>query len=212
MTMTGRRYKDMVAGVDEVGRGCLAGAVFAAAVILPDGDSVTGLRDSKRLSARKREKLATAIRARSVDWAIGQASVQEIDRLNILRATLLAMERAVRALRIQPDQVLIDGVHCPDIEIPTRSIIGGDACEPTIMAASILAKVTRDSVMMHLETEFPGFAFAKNKGYGTAAHIEALKMHGPTIHHRMTFAPCSRLALDKNQDAGLPNHRSGVNE
>lgn len=203
MTMTDRRYRYMIAGVDEVGRGCLAGAVYAAAVILPDTHPVTGLRDSKRLSARKREKLATTIRTCSVDWAIGQASVQEIDRLNILRATLLAMERAVHALRIQPDLVLIDGIHCPDIEIPTRSIVGGDACEPAIMAASILAKVIRDSVMTHLDPEFPGFAFAKNKGYGTAAHLEALKMLGPTIHHRMTFAPCSRLTLERNQDIGF---------
>lgn len=197
-----------IAGVDEVGRGCLAGAVYAAAVVLPDGHSIPGLRDSKQLSAGRREKLAEIIRACAVGWSVGQASVQEIDALNILQATLLAMARAVRALPIRPDQVLIDGSHCPDIDIPTRSIIGGDGREPTIMAASILAKVTRDSAMTHLDAQFPGYAFAKNKGYGTAAHLHALKILGPTIHHRMSFSPCSRLTLETKPGATSKNSRS----
>lgn len=192
---------DVVAGVDEVGRGCLAGAVYAAAVVLPDRHHILGLRDSKQLSARKRERLATIIRLRAIAWAVGCASVEEIDALNILQATLLAMRRAVRALRIRPDQVLVDGNQCPGIDIPTQSIVGGDAREPVIMAASIVAKVARDSAMTRLDAQFPGYGFAKNKGYGTAGHLDALSRLGPTIHHRMSFAPCARVSANSNRGA-----------
>lgn len=202
--MIDTRPNGVVAGVDEVGRGCLAGAVFAAAVILPENHLIDGLRDSKRISARRREQLATTIQTCAIGWAIGSASVREIDELNILQATLLAMKRAIEALPLRPDQVLIDGDRCPEIDIPAQTIIGGDAREPVIMAASIVAKVIRDSAMMRLDTSFQGYEFARNKGYGTAAHLEALRILGPTSQHRMSFAPCAqaRLALKRRVALG----------
>lgn len=201
--MIGTRSNGVAAGVDEVGRGCLAGAVYAAAVILPQNHRVDGLRDSKRISARKREQLAAAIQTCAIGWAIGFASVSEIDELNILQATLLAMKRAIAALPVRPDQVLVDGNRCPEIDIPARAIIGGDAREPAIMAASIIAKVIRDSAMLRLDPLFRGYGFARNKGYGTAAHLEALRILGPTTQHRMSFAPCAQARFNPIRSVAL---------
>lgn len=201
--MTDTHPNGFVAGVDEVGRGCLAGAVYAAAVILPENHRINGLCDSKRISARKREQLATTIQTRAIGWAIGLASVREIDDLNILQATMLAMKRAVEALPVRPDRVLIDGDRCPEIDMPAQTIIGGDTREPVIMAASIIAKVIRDSAMMRLDTLFRGYGFARNKGYGTAAHLEALQVLGPTAQHRMSFAPCTQARVGPKRRAAL---------
>lgn len=181
----------MIAGVDEAGRGPLAGPVVAAAVILcPEG--IAGLDDSKKLSAAQRERLATAIR-RHCHVGVGLASVEEIDRLNILWATMLAMERAVAALGVHPREILVDGNRCPEWSWSSRAIIGGDAIEPCISAASIIAKVTRDAMMIALDAEHPGYGWAANKGYGAAAHLDALSRLGPTIHHRRSFAPVVRV-------------------
>lgn len=185
----------MIAGVDEAGRGPLAGPVVAAAVILcPDG--IAGLDDSKKLSAAQRERLAGAIR-RQCRVGVGIASVEEIDRLNILWATMLAMERAVAALGIPPGEVLVDGNRCPKWLWPSRAIVGGDASEPCISAASIIAKVTRDAMMVTLDAEYPGYGWASNKGYGAAAHLAALAQLGPTPHHRHSFEPVRRAAAER---------------
>ena len=183
----------LLAGVDEVGRGCLAGPVCAAAVILDPARPIDGLADSKTLSPARRNLLARQIRERALGFALGSASVAEIDRLNILNATLLAMRRAVERLTPTPAQVLVDGNHLPDLSIPARACIGGDRTVPGIAAASILAKVCRDRLMNWLDIQYPGFDFAKHKGYGTAAHVAALGQLGITNHHRRTFAPVRRL-------------------
>jgi ribonuclease HII len=183
----------MNCGVDEAGRGPLAGPVFAAAVILDPAQPIVGLADSKKLSARKRERLALEIRTKACAWAIAEASVEEIDRLNILQATLLAMKRAVSALAVSPLEVLIDGNRCPDLSLPTRAIIGGDATVPEISAASILAKTARDAEMLKLHRQFPQYGFDRHFGYGTAIHLAALRQHGPSICHRRTFAPVREL-------------------
>jgi ribonuclease HII len=186
----------IVAGVDEAGRGPLAGPVVAAAVILAPGDSIDGLADSKRLSARERERLAELIRARALAWAVGSAERVEIDSLNILRATLLAMRRALLALGMRPEHVCIDGTHAPplaDLGCTVETVIGGDARVPVISAASILAKTHRDALMRVLDARYPGYGFGRHKGYGTAAHLEALQRLGPTGEHRRSFAPVRAL-------------------
>lgn len=181
-------------GVDEAGRGPLAGPVVAAAVILPPGVSLPGLNDSKKLSPSRRERLAAEIRASALVWAIAEASASEIDEWNILRATLRAMARAVAALPLVPDEVLVDGNRAPTLEVPVRTIIGGDALEPAIMAASILAKTHRDARLVALDRRYPGYGFARHKGYGTAAHLAALACLGPCPEHRRSFAPLRAAA------------------
>lgn len=181
-----------VAGVDEVGRGPLAGDVVAAAVVLGD-QSIDGLTDSKALSPARRERLANQIRAQAKCWALGRASVEEIDRHNILEASLLAMRRAVDALPLIPVMVLVDGNRLPKWPYPSRPIVKGDLTEPCISAASILAKVQRDSEMEALDDRFPGYGFAAHKGYPTKAHIAALERLGVLPVHRKSFAPVKRL-------------------
>jgi ribonuclease HII len=177
----------MIAGVDEAGRGPLAGPVVAAAVVLcPDG--IAGLNDSKKLSAAQRERLAAIIRRRC-HVGVGMASVEEIDRLNILWATMLAMERAVAALGVDCREILVDGNRCPNWRWPSRAIIGGDATEPCIAAASIIAKTVRDAIMIDADRIHPGYGWASNKGYGAAVHLAALEKLGPTPLHRRSFAP-----------------------
>ena len=183
----------MIAGVDEAGRGPLAGPVVAAAVILCPG-GIEGLNDSKKLSAGRREKLFAAIMAQST-VGIGIASVEEIDRLNILWATMLAMERAVEGLNADVGEVLVDGNRCPTWRWRSRAIVGGDATEPCISAASIIAKVTRDALMVEADRAYPGYGWASNKGYGAAVHMDALRRLGPTPLHRRSFAPVARALL-----------------
>ncbi len=179
----------MICGVDEAGRGPLAGPVVAAAVILDPARPVAGLADSKKLSAARREKLAVEIRAHALAWHVAEATVAEIDELNILQATLLAMQRAVAGLAIAPAEVLIDGNRCPHLAIPARAIVGGDATVAAISAASILAKTVRDAGMLELHARYPAYGFDRHKGYGTAAHLAALARHGPCAVHRRSFAP-----------------------
>jgi ribonuclease HII len=179
----------MLAGVDEAGRGPLAGPVVAAAVILSPSRPIAGLNDSKRLSARQRERLYEAILLHAEAQALGIASVEEIDRLNILQANLLAMQRAVLALRVSPSEILVDGLHVPKVACRARALIGGDGLEPAIMAASILAKVARDRMMDRLHAEYPVYGFDRHRGYGTAVHLAALREHGPCPAHRMSFRP-----------------------
>ena len=181
------------AGVDEAGRGPLAGPVIAAAVILPDGHGLSGLADSKQLSEARREALATQIRDVAVAWAIGRAEVDEIDRLNILQASLLAMRRAVEGLTVRPRRALIDGNRCPELDCPAEAIVKGDATVPAISAASILAKVTRDQEMLSLDERYPQYQFARHKGYPTRLHLQALAEHGVSPVHRRTFGPVRRL-------------------
>lgn len=181
----------MIIGVDEAGRGPLAGPVVAGAVILCDG-GIIGLNDSKKLSESKRIKLESEIKSRC-RWAIGVASVEEIDAINILQATMLAMTRAVEGLGVEPREILVDGNRLPKWRYSARAIIGGDASEPAISAASIIAKQARDAMMVAAEARYPGYGFARHKGYGTAAHIEALKCLGPCPIHRRSFAPVAIL-------------------
>ena len=183
----------MICGVDEAGRGPLAGPVVAAAVILDPARPIVGLADSKKLSAGKREKLAVEIRAKALAWHVAEATVEEIDTLNILQATLLAMQRAVAGLALTPTEVLIDGNRCPRLDLPMRAIIGGDATVAEISAASILAKTVRDAGMRVLHAQFPQYDFARHMGYGTAAHLAALHTHGPCPWHRRSFAPVRAL-------------------
>jgi len=179
----------LVAGVDEAGRGPLAGPVVAAAVILDDLRPIKGLNDSKKLTAKQREKLFDEIRAKALCCSIAQASVEEIDELNILQATLLAMRRAVEGLRLKPAKVLVDGNRLPTLDVLAEAIVGGDALVPSISAASILAKVTRDRWCAELDAQYPQYGFAGHKGYGTAEHLAALKAHGACPQHRKTFRP-----------------------
>jgi len=185
-----------LAGVDEAGRGPLAGPVVAAAVILPPEWELQGLTDSKKLSQKQREILFDRIHAQAVAVSVGQASVTEIDSLNILHATMLAMQRAVAGLQVVPDEVLIDGNRCPDLHCPARAIIGGDLTEPLISAASIIAKVTRDREMAVLDARYPGYGFLQHKGYGTRSHIMALKKMGPCEIHRRSYAPVAAFFSD----------------
>ncbi len=187
----------IVAGVDEAGRGPLAGPVVAAAVVLSTAYSIDGLADSKTLSALRREALAVQIRAQAAGWALGMASVEEIDRLNILQATLLAMQRAVQGLAMTPDLVLVDGNRAPRLSCPVRTVVRGDALVKSISAASILAKVARDAILQNLDGEYPGYGFAIHKGYPTAAHRRALEALGPSPVHRRSFGPVRRLLENK---------------
>lgn len=183
-----------VAGVDEAGRGPLAGPVFAACVILDPARPIAGLADSKALSAARREALAVEIRSKALAWGVALASVEEIDRDNILNATMLAMQRAVAALSVPPDEVLVDGNRCPAFAAPARAVVRGDATVPAISAASILAKTARDALLVELDAEFPGYGFRRHKGYPTADHVAALRRLGPTPHHRHSFAPVREAA------------------
>lgn len=185
-----RRY---IAGVDEVGRGPLAGPVVAAAVILDPNRPIEGLDDSKRLSEDRRRLLAALIEERAVAWALGRAEVAEIDRLNILQATLLAMRRAVEALPVAADHARVDGNRCPDLSCSVEAVIGGDRSVAEISAASILAKVARDREMIELDLRYPGYGFARHKGYPTRFHVEALALLGVSEIHRRSFGPVKRL-------------------
>ncbi|WP_367068174.1 ribonuclease HII [Oryzisolibacter sp. LB2S] len=182
----------LVAGVDEAGRGPLAGPVVAAAVILDDMQPIAGLADSKALTAARRERLFDEIRAKALCCSIAEASVEEIDRLNILQATLLAMRRAVQGLRLKPQLALVDGNRLPQLDMPAEAIVKGDARVAAISAASILAKVTRDRWCAELHAQYPEYGFAGHKGYGTAEHLAALQRHGPCPQHRRSFAPVTR--------------------
>ena len=179
----------LIAGIDEAGRGPLAGPVVAAAVILDPAQPIAGLADSKILSATRREQLAVEIRATALAWALGRAEAAEIDQINILQATLLAMQRAVANLSIAPDHALVDGNRCPALACSCQAIIKGDATEPAISAASILAKTARDAELRQLDARYPQYGFARHKGYPTAAHREALRRYGPCPEHRRSFAP-----------------------
>jgi len=185
----------IVAGVDEAGRGPLAGPVVAAAVVLNDSYHIDGLADSKTLSASRREVLAVHIRKHAAAWALGMATVEEIDRINILQATLLAMQRAVSGLHQVPGLVLVDGSHAPEVPCAVRTIVRGDALIESISAASILAKVARDAILRELDKAYPGYGFAIHKGYPTAAHLQALIALGPSPVHRHSFAPIRRLLV-----------------
>jgi ribonuclease HII len=179
----------LVAGVDEAGRGPLAGPVVAAAVILDDTKRIRGLADSKVLTPLQRDKLFDTIREKALCCGVGTASVEEIDELNILHATMLAMKRAVEGLRLKPAKVLVDGNRLPKLEVLCEAIVDGDAKIKSISAASIIAKVTRDRMLVELHEQFPQYGFAAHKGYSTPEHLEALRVHGPCIHHRRHFAP-----------------------
>lgn len=183
----------LVCGVDEAGRGPLAGPVYAAAVILNDKRTIAGLGDSKKLSESKRNQLALEIRAHAASWAIATASAEEIDEINILQASLLAMKRAIELLALRPHEVLVDGLYCPDTGIPSRAIVKGDSSVAAISAASILAKTARDSAMLQLHASYPQYGFDAHKGYPTAAHLAALKLHGVSPEHRKSFRPVREL-------------------
>ena len=183
----------LMAGVDEAGRGPLAGPVVAAAVMLDENQPIQGLADSKKLSARRREALFDEIRAKALCCSVAQASVEEIDTLNILQATLLAMQRAVAGLRLPPKLVLVDGNRLPVLTMQAQAIIKGDALVPAISAASILAKVTRDRWCAEVDALYPHYGFAAHKGYGTAAHLAALRTHGACAEHRKTFKPVTEV-------------------
>lgn len=183
----------LICGVDEAGRGPLCGPVVAAAVILDPARPIEGLNDSKKLTERARERLAPLIRERALAWAVAEASVEEIDRLNILHATMLAMQRAVAAIGLAPAEVRIDGNRCPQLPYPARAIVKGDATEPSISAASILAKTARDEAMRALDFAWPQYGLAGHKGYPTAAHLAALREHGVADFYRRSFAPVRQL-------------------
>ena len=183
----------LVAGVDEAGRGPLAGPVVAAAVILSPRCPIQGVTDSKKLTPRRREILARTIKERAVAWAIARAEVEEIDRINILQASLLAMQRAVAALDPSPHHVQVDGNHCPAFSCPAEAIVGGDGKEAAIGAASILAKVARDEEMVMLDRHYPGYGLARHKGYPTREHLQAIERLGVTAIHRRSFKPIREM-------------------
>lgn len=185
--------ESLVAGVDEVGRGPLCGPVVTAAVILDPARPILGLNDSKKLSEARREALFIEIQEKAVAWCIARAEVEEIDELNILHATMLAMQRAVEGLHTTPSLALIDGNRCPQLAVPAEAVIKGDSRVPAIAAASILAKVSRDREMAELDLRYPGYGMAGHKGYPTAQHLAALKQLGPTPIHRRSFAPVRAL-------------------
>ena len=193
--MSGER--SLVCGVDEAGRGPLAGPVFAACVILDPLRPIRGLVDSKQLAPERREELALRIRERALAFAVASASVEEIDGINILQATLTAMRRAVESLGVAPAQVVVDGDRCPQLRFPTRAVIGGDAKVRVISAASILAKTARDAVMLELHAVRPEYGFDQHKGYATAQHLAALRLHGVSQFHRRSFAPVRELLLQR---------------
>jgi ribonuclease HII len=186
-------FDGLVCGVDEAGRGPLAGPVVAAAVILDPAQPIVGLDDSKKLSAKRREALASEIRRTAIAWAVGEASVEEIDCINILQASLLAMQRAVAALTPQPGEALIDGNRCPKLSCPAKAIIGGDGKVAAIAAASIIAKTVRDAGIRQLHAAYPMYGFDRHMGYPTAQHLEALRAHGVSDVHRRSFAPVALL-------------------
>ncbi len=186
------RYR-LSAGVDEVGRGPLAGPVIAAAVILDRDNPVAGLKDSKKLSHQRRLALSAQIKSKAFAWSIARAEIEEIERLNILGASLLAMKRAVETLSIRPDRVFVDGLHKPDVKYPVEAIVGGDSMISEISAASIIAKVARDAEMVNMDKDYPGYHFAANKGYPTAQHLESLQRHGITKIHRRSFSPVRKI-------------------
>lgn len=183
----------LVAGVDEAGRGPLAGPVIAAAVILNPNKSIDGLTDSKQLSEDRREVLCVEIKQRALAWAVGRADVEEIDSLNILQATLLAMQRAVAGLTVKPKHVLVDGNQCPKFTCPANAVVKGDLLVPAISAASIIAKVSRDHEMIGLDSQYPGYGFVDHKGYGTKKHMLALQRLGVSPIHRRSFGPVKKL-------------------
>jgi ribonuclease HII len=188
------QFNWLICGVDEAGRGPLAGAVFAAAVILDRERPIKGLADSKKLSEKKREHLAEQIKEHALAWAVAKAEAEEIDSINILQASLLAMRRAVEKLPTVPSEALIDGLHCPKLGMPCRAIVRGDSSVAEISAASILAKTARDAEMLRLHLEYPQYGFDRHKGYPTALHLEALRRHGASKIHRRSFAPV-KLAI-----------------
>ncbi|SNX60635.1 RNase HII [Nitrosomonas ureae] len=190
----------MICGVDEAGRGPLAGPVYAACVVLNKTFTIDGLADSKKLSETKRNALAVTIKKLAKAWSISYASVQEIDRLNILQASLLAMKRAVESLPFTPDIVLVDGNQSPHLRCPMRTIVRGDSLIPEISAASILAKTARDAEMQRLHRHFPGYGFDKHKGYPTKVHLAALQRYGACAIHRQSFAPVRTLQFKQNED------------
>lgn len=185
-------HTHLVAGVDEVGRGPLVGAVVTAAVILDPAKPIIGLADSKKLSEKRRNALYDEIIEKALSWSFGRAEPEEIDQLNILHATMLAMQRAVAGLSVVPEYVLIDGNRCPALPMPSLAVVKGDSRVAEISAASIIAKVTRDREMTELDLCFPQYGFAQHKGYPTAFHLEKLAEHGATEHHRRSFAPVKR--------------------
>ena len=187
---------DLIAGVDEVGRGPLVGAVVTAAVILDPNNPIEGLGDSKKLSEKKRLLLAQEIKQKALAWSLGRAEPAEIDELNILHATMLAMQRAIKSLKIRPHFVLVDGNRIPELDIPAQAIVKGDSLVPEISASSILAKVARDAEMMELDKQFPQYAFAQHKGYPTKLHLEKLAEFGVLPQHRRSFAPVRKLVSD----------------
>ena len=189
------------AGVDEAGRGPLAGPVYAAAVILPEYHGVEGLADSKKLSAKQREALFDVICQTAIAWSIAYASVEEIDSINILQASLLAMKRAVEALKPQPHAIVVDGLFCPKVQMPAQAIVKGDSKVAAISAASILAKVARDQEMMRWHALMPQYGFNRHKGYPTAAHLAALHAHGVSRIHRLSYAPIRKLLAPKGDRA-----------
>ena len=186
---TSRTVALLQCGVDEAGRGPLAGSVFAAAVVLDPARPIRGLADSKQLDPEVRTRLARRIRERSLAWAVASASVEEIDRINILQASLLAMRRAIELLTLEPDEVFVDGLHVPDVRCKCRALVRGDQLNPSISAASILAKTARDAEMVLLDRRFPGYGFANHKGYSTPEHLAALRALGPCEIHRRSFEP-----------------------
>jgi len=188
--------QELVAGVDEVGRGPLCGAVVTAAVILDPARPILGLNDSKKLTEARREKLFDEIREKALAWCIARAEVEEIDQLNILQATMLAMQRAVEGLSVTPKLALIDGNRCPKLQVPSTAVVKGDSRVPAIAAASILAKVSRDREMQALDQQYPGYGIAGHKGYPTPVHLEALRRLGPTPIHRRSFGPVRALLDD----------------
>ena len=183
----------VIAGVDEAGRGPLAGAVIAAAVILDPAHPIEGVTDSKKLTEKKRDRLEIAIKQHAIAWAVGRAEVEEIDEINILQASLLAMSRAVEGLSVKPTHVQVDGNQCPSVDYPVEAIVKGDALVAEIGAASILAKVARDRELILLDEQYPEYGFAKHKGYPTKAHFAALESHGVSPVHRRSFGPVRRL-------------------
>lgn len=189
------RLDGLVCGVDEAGRGPLAGPVVAAAVILDPNNPIDGLNDSKRLSARRRERLKAEICAKALAWAVAEASVEEIDAINILHASMLAMQRAVDALSVTPARALIDGNRCPKLACEVEAVVGGDGKIEAIAAASILAKTTRDAGMSDLHLRYPQYGFDRHMGYPTALHLQALREHGPSPVHRRSFSPVRQLVL-----------------
>jgi len=188
---------NLICGVDEAGRGPLAGPVFAACVVLNPAHKIEGLSDSKKLSVKKRNALTHIIKTNSMAWAIASASVEEIDQLNILQASLLAMKRAVESLPFTPDKVLVDGSHSPRLDLTVHAIVKGDSLVPEISAASILAKTARDAEMWALHKSFPNYGFDQHKGYPTKKHIVALQVHGISAVHRRSFSPVRKLILHR---------------